>query len=1012
METVEVEEGSTLELTISLSEVIKDVTWLKDDNKIYPGDRIKYEQQGEVCKLSISDAIIRDEGIYSMCFDDQKIDTKVIVIPTIKPKIEMKVIEVDEGQRLNLSVTLPKKVEKVTWKKDDLKILENDHVYSTQHDLTHQLVISKVKGEDAGIYSLEFDDNKILTNVLVKRMPIEDIQTIEVDEGSTLEISITLPNKPDQFEWKKDDTYLVEDDRIQFPHDDFTYKLVISNVKPEDKGIYNLQYDDSDVRTKVVIKGLPTKHEVKIIEKFDDQTQKLSETPEDAYFVEKLKDVTLIINQPLLLQVKLSKPVNDTEIIWVKDDTILSEKTIDLSRIILEKSPIDNLTYTLNIKKTKLEDGGVYKCIYKKMETSANVEIKDLPITEDAYFVEKLKDVTLIVDQPLLLRVKLSKPVNDNEIIWVKDDQILSEKTIDTSRIIMEKSPSDNLTYTLNIKKTKLEDGGIYKCIYKMKETSANVEIKDLPIKHEIEIITKGDDQTQKLSETLEDAYFVEKLKDVTLIVDQPLLLQVKLSKPVNDNEIIWVKDDQILSEKTIDISRIIMEKNLSDNLTYTLNIKKTKLEDEGFYKCIYRKKETSANVEIKEIDFMKGLCDQEVNEGSSVIMTVTFNGPPFEEEIIWKKNSIIINEFEKQNMKLEKEGLQYTLIIKSIKKDQEGNYSCHYKNKETRGHISVMAVPSPPQKLSIQYKDVNIIFKWEKPLNDGGSPIISYAIEIREKAKENWIHIMTVKWDIFSIMLTDLSIQKTYRIRVKATNIVGNSLPAELEDDLMIPASIKADVPSPPLNLKASNLREKIGISLEWDKPETDGGSQILGYILEIRKASSQKWIHITDINDLTCLKDHMAYLVDKNIEVNEEYYLRVFAFNQIGTSQPAVTTTPIKISRILTVPSPPKGPVIIREIPEGSRNFEIGWNPPDSDGGSPIRNYILQISSNNGLTWEPLVKVSGDTLMAIIKNLKPNQDYIIRIQAQNDIGLSEPLQSSSFLSRGTFIILSYIHL
>ena len=49
---------------------------------------------------------------------------------------------------------------------------------------------------------------------------------------------------------------------------------------------------------------------------------------------------------------------------------------------------------------------------------------------------------------------------------------------------------------------------------------------------------------------------------------------------------------------------------------------------------------------------------------------------------------------------------------------------------------------------------------------------------------------------------------------------------------------------------------------------------------------------------------------------------------------------------------PSPPQGPLEVSGMT--STSFTIHWHPPESDGGSPIQNYIIEKREVGKKTWQ----------------------------------------------------------
>lgn len=91
--------------------------------------------------------------------------------------------------------------------------------------------------------------------------------------------------------------------------------------------------------------------------------------------------------------------------------------------------------------------------------------------------------------------------------------------------------------------------------------------------------------------------------------------------------------------------------------------------------------------------------------------------------------------------------------------------------------------------------------------------------------------------------------------------------------------------------------------------------------------------------------------------------------------------------------MPSPPTAPLEIRTI--GPNAIVIEWGIPESDGGAPLEGYNVAIRDTKKTMWMEIGRVSKLTQKFTIRDLQEDHEYIIRIFARNEIGLSDPLES-----------------
>jgi hypothetical protein len=132
------------------------------------------------------------------------------------------------------------------------------------------------------------------------------------------------------------------------------------------------------------------------------------------------------------------------------------------------------------------------------------------------------------------------------------------------------------------------------------------------------------------------------------------------------------------------------------------------------------------------------------------------------------------------------------------------------------------------------------------------------------------------------------LTLGHTYEFRVKAKNAAGFSNPSHNSSSLHLKDKFK--IPSPP----GTPTVVKVGksyVDLKWDPPTSDGGSRIMGYIIEKREVGGALWVKCNDYNVLEC-KFTAINLVER-----ADYEFRITAFNSVGKSEPSSCSTPVKI-------------------------------------------------------------------------------------------------------------------
>ncbi|XP_047102318.1 twitchin isoform X3 [Schistocerca piceifrons] len=193
---------------------------------------------------------------------------------------------------------------------------------------------------------------------------------------------------------------------------------------------------------------------------------------------------------------------------------------------------------------------------------------------------------------------------------------------------------------------------------------------------------------------------------------------------------------------------------------------------------------------------------------------------------------------------------------------------------------ITVLGKPTKP-KGPLDVSDVTkngCKLKWQKPDDDGGSPIEYYEIEKLDPLTGQWIPCGRSTEPEANI--TGLQEGKPYKFRVKAVNKEGES--EELETEKPIIAKNPFDEPSKPGRPEPRNW-DKDFVDLEWSKPKSDGGAPIEKYIVQMRDKEGRNWV-----DALTVPGDRTAGRVTDVVE-GHEYEFRVVAVNKAGPSEPS---------------------------------------------------------------------------------------------------------------------------
>uniref|UniRef100_A0A8C6SNM8 Myosin light chain kinase n=1 Tax=Neogobius melanostomus TaxID=47308 RepID=A0A8C6SNM8_9GOBI len=109
-------------------------------------------------------------------------------------------------------------------------------------------------------------------------------------------------------------------------------------------------------------------------------------------------------------------------------------------------------------------------------------------------------------------------------------------------------------------------------------------------------------------------------------------------------------------------------------------------------------------------------------------------------------------------------------------------------------------------------------------------------------------------------------------------------------------------DRPDPPASHPVVSKLTSDSLVLSWTGPSYDGGTAVLGYIVEVREEKSENWTEVTKDCINTC------YKVRSSLEPQGQYRFRVRAYNSIGVSQPSQQSHCITMATQSKKDNPPK--------------------------------------------------------------------------------------------------------
>ncbi|KAG9344369.1 hypothetical protein JZ751_011038 [Albula glossodonta] len=337
---------------------------------------------------------------------------------------------------------------------------------------------------------------------------------------------------------------------------------------------------------------------------------------------------------------------------------------------------------------------------------------------------------------------------------------------------------------------------------------------------------------------------------------------------------------------------------------------------------------------------------------------------------------------------KMEAGGGVATLTLPHLNKDDEGLYTLRMVTKggaaEHSAYVFVADGPppcpeAPGAPMDIKIHDANrdyVIVSWKPPNTTTEGPIKGYFVDRCEVGTENWVQCNDSPIKICKYPVSGLFEGHSYYFRVRAVNAHGISRPSRMSDPIAAidPTEYerlqatrlggKLDVvayhddleaegnpPGAPANVHASET-DRTYVVLSWDPPAYHGRAP-MWYYIEKCLAESGSWQRV---NTQVPVRSPRYAVFD--LAEGKEYMFRVLAANMYGTSDASPPSANIKTQELRGVPSAPGQVIAIRHTKT-----------------SVLVQFVV-----HGLT-------TGET-------------YLFRVQAINELGLSDESQESSPLS------------
>ena len=280
---------------------------------------------------------------------------------------------------------------------------------------------------------------------------------------------------------------------------------------------------------------------------------------------------------------------------------------------------------------------------------------------------------------------------------------------------------------------------------------------------------------------------------------------------------------------------------------------------------------------------------------------------------------------------------------------------------------VSTTSTTAPTSPLNLQQTGNLtggvISLEWEVPLDEGGAPVVRYAVYRNEQLLTDDVTAAVTNTYTDDDGLNELSDYKYY---IKAANVKAFGVRSATLDAVTGNATVAESPHIGSVDVAGSYM------TIEWSAHKNSGGSPIQDYTLNLYKDATSNLVSSYTGGNLT----HTF----SGILANTDYILSLTARNAKGDSSSATQTL---TTGDVVKPQRPPAP-IVESVFGGSATLEITF--PDDTGGAIVGDVYIEVYQDDAVI--ATVTQSGDKVEVF--GLLAETQYSFHTKAFNPVGSS----------------------
>uniref|UniRef100_A0A673TV90 Obscurin n=1 Tax=Suricata suricatta TaxID=37032 RepID=A0A673TV90_SURSU len=711
MQDVEATEEGRACFSCELSNEDEEVEWSLNGTPLYNDSFHEIAHEGRRHALVLKRVRRADAGLVRACSPKVSVTARLEV--KAKPVVFLKALDdvsAEERGTLALQCEVSDPQARVVWRKDGVDLGPSDK-YDFLHTAgTRGLVVHDLSHDDTGLYTCSVGSEETRARVSVHDLHVgitKRLKSVEVPEGQscTFECVLSHENPSDVATWTVGGKTVGGSGRFRATRQGRKYTLVVQDAAPGDAGEVVFSVRDLTSKASLIVRERP------------------------AGITKPLEDRQATPGEDVALSCELSRVGSSVR--WLKDGkAIRKSQKYDLV--------MEGARATLVVHAVSLKDSGEYTC-----ETEASKSTASLRVEEKANrFTDELTDLQAEEKGTAVFVCKTERPAAT--VTWRKGLTELHASgkhapsreglTLRLTISALERADSD--TYTCDIgqacsqarllvqgQKVRITEGledaevgegslATFSCRISPADygpvhwfldktplhpnelneievqpggyhvlTLRQLALKDSGTVH----FEAGDQRTSAtLRVTEKPSVFSRELTDATVTEGEDLTLVCETTVP--DSPVFWTKDGKALRPSAR--CQLSQEGHRAQ-----LVIKDAAVQDGGRYKCEAGGSWSSAIVRVhaRPVRFREGLKDLEVPEGGAATLRCVLSSVAAPVE--WRRGEEALRSGGKYSLR--QEGAVLELVVRDLRPQDTGQYSCRFGDQMTLAVLTVKALPA-----------------------------------------------------------------------------------------------------------------------------------------------------------------------------------------------------------------------------------------------------------------------------------------------------------------------------